>query len=138
MLDFQCLSIGTHFQVTGFFAFGNFGVQRGPFRTGFATLEAEADLLAGATTITRLRVDRHIPSVEFLVADFLGASRKDLVVVIARETRNAVGTGGSHLVFGASVVRFKVFECNGPVEQIGASDIAVVCARLEFVLLKAQ
>src|SRR6202000_1955559 len=125
-------------EISGRFALRDFGVERRPFRTRLAALEAEADLLAGAAAIARLAVDRHPSGVHFLVAELFGAGLKYLEVVVARQSRNAVGASDTHLVFGLGVPRLHFGERDRPVQKVGAGHIIIGAPDLEFVLVEAQ
>ena len=75
---------------------------------------------------------------DFLVAERLGACLKDLEVVVAGQSGDAVGAGHPHFVLGLGVVGLEIGERDRPVEKVGTFDVAVGGLRLEFVLLKAQ
>ena len=55
VLDLDRHAVGAHLEIAGRLALGDLGVERRPFRAGLAALEAEADLLAGAAPVARLR-----------------------------------------------------------------------------------
>ncbi len=78
------------------------------------------------------------PVLHLLVAELLGAGFQDLVVVAARQARNAVGAGRPHLVFGLVVPGLHLGERDRPVEKACARHIAVDGLGLELVLLEAQ
>ena len=138
VLDFDDLAVGSDFELAGRLSLGDFGIERRPFGARFAALEAEADLLAGPAPVARLRIDRHAASVNFLVADFLGARFEHFEIVVARQAGDIVGAGHPHLVFGLGVVRLHLGQRDRPIQQIGAGDFAVMRSRLEFVFLEPQ
>ncbi len=74
----------------------------------------------------------------FLVAELVGAGFEYLEVIVAWQPFNAVGAGHPHLVFRLGIVRLELSQGQRPVEQVGALDLAIMCQRLELVLLEAQ
>ncbi len=138
MLDVRGHRVRPDLQVAGRLALRDLGIQRRPLAAGLAALEAEADLLAGAATIARLAVDRHIPGVHLLVAELAGAGFQHLEVVVARQPRDPIRSRRAHLVLGLRIPRLHLGERDRPVEQVRTRDVAVRAARLELVLLEAQ
>ncbi len=125
-------------QLAGRLALRDFRVERRPFRTPFAALEAESGLLTAHAVVAIGRVDRHVAGMAFLVAELVGAGLEDLEIVVARKPLDAVGAGNAHLVLGLGVVGLEIGKRYRPVEQVGALDLAVVGQILEFVLLETQ
>jgi len=114
------------------------GVERRPLRARLAALEAEAHLQARRTMVAELAVDRHVPGAALRVAEFGRAVVEHFEVVVAGQARIAVGARDAHLVLGLGIVRRELGQADRPVGEVGPLELAVVCQRLELVLLKAQ
>src|SRR5690606_38694210 len=82
MLDSQHLAFGADFEIAGRLAAGQFGIERRPFRAGFAALEAEADLQAGWAFVARFAVDRHAAGADLRIADLPRAGFENLVIIV--------------------------------------------------------
>ena len=115
-----------------------FGVKRGPLGAALAPLKAKAQLQAAPAAVAWLAVDGHVAGVHVFVAQLGGAVVHDLEVVVARQTRDAVGARDAHLGLGPVVIRLKVFVGQRPIEQIGALDLSVDGFGFEFMRLKTQ
>jgi hypothetical protein len=83
VLDARDVALGAHLEPARGLAGRDLGVEGRPLGAGLAALEAEPELLAGAAAVARLRVDRHAPGVDLLVAELLGAGLEHLVVGVA-------------------------------------------------------
>jgi hypothetical protein len=112
----QHLALRPQVELAGGFCLRDLRVQRRPLRTALAAFEAEADLQAAAPSVARLRVDRHVAGMNFLVAQLAGPGGEHLEVVVPGQSGNIVGPGNAHLVFGALVVRRQIRQRDGPVE----------------------
>jgi len=70
--------------------------------------------------------------------ELLGAGLHHLEIVVARQSRNVVGAGDAHLVFGFGVPRLHFRQRDRPVEQVGARHIAIGASDPELVLVEPQ
>ena len=138
MLDLRDMQLRADLHVAGRLALGDLGVECRPFRAPLAALEAESGLLAGIAAVALHGIDRHPAGVTLLVAELVRPGLEDLEVVVARQSRQAVRAGDPQLVLGLGVVGLELGEGQWPVEEIGASDVAVGRGVPELVLLEAQ
>ena len=132
------MRIRADLHIAGRLALGYLGVERRPFRSPLAALEAEARLVAGNAAVSGRGVDRHPSGMDLLVAKLLRARLEDLEIVAARQAGPVARTGDAHLVLGLGVIGLEIGEGDRPVEKIGAGNMAVGRRLLELVLLEAK
>ena len=138
VLDARHMAFSTQVHVASFLGLGQFGVQRGPLGAALAPLKAETDLHTTTPVVPWLAVDGHVTGMHFLVTQLFGACAEHLEVVVARQTRDAVGARDAHLVLGSGVVRLQFLQRHRPVHQVGACNLAIVGTGPEFVVLEPQ
>ncbi len=132
MLDARGLALHPKVQIAGGFGARDLRVERAPFCSRLAALNAKSLLNAHPALVRRPGVDRHVVRMNLLIADLLCGGVHDFEVVGGRQTRIAVAARDDQTPLRQLVVALQLLVRDGPVGQRCAGNLTVRRTDFDF------